>query len=185
MPYFHAVHYKVTTDAITPTGTREFYMADDRNQAVEKCLYTHRLHNRNAYSFSGNGMPPHYVVMCQSCGQIAITPEPRLVQSIREDVQPAAPAKWYTSGTAYNAHDQGLVIEEKTGKTIAVTYKQENARLIAATPELLDALEKAKDCFTGHNLLSTASEEERNQTIKNFLQWWNYEAIPAIQKASG
>ena len=56
--------------------------------------------------------------------------------------QPAATEKWYTSGTAYNAHDQGLVIEEKTGKTIAVTYEQKNARMIAAAPEMLEALKQ-------------------------------------------
>lgn len=76
MPFFHATHFKVTDEAITATGTREFYEAADREQAVEKCLYTHRLHNGHAYSFSGAGMPPHYIVMCQTCGQIAITPEP-------------------------------------------------------------------------------------------------------------
>ena len=45
MPFFHATHFKVTDEEITATGTREYYEAADREQAVEKCLYTHRLHD--------------------------------------------------------------------------------------------------------------------------------------------
>jgi hypothetical protein len=87
MPFFHATHFKVTDEAITATGTREFYQADDREQAVEKCLYTHRLHDGRAYSFSGTGMPPHFIVMCHTCGQIAITPEPHTTTAIREWIE--------------------------------------------------------------------------------------------------
>jgi len=44
--------------------------------------------------------------------------------------------KWYTSNTA----TQGLIIEEETGRTIAVSYDKKDAELIAATPNLLEAL---------------------------------------------
>lgn len=88
---------------------------------------------------------------------------------------------WYE---AFAGTDQGLIIDEKTGENIAVSYDKANAPLIAAAPELLEVIEKAKNCFTGHNLLSTATEEERLQTIENFLNWWNREAIPAIEKAT-
>ena len=37
--------------------------------------------------------------------------------------------------------DQGLIIEEETGRTIAVAYNNENTALLAAAPELLAALE--------------------------------------------
>lgn len=50
--------------------------------------------------------------------------------------------KWYhkiTSG------DQGLIIDEKTGENIAVSYKPENAPLIAASPEMYTALAKSLD----------------------------------------
>jgi hypothetical protein len=37
---------------------------------------------------------------------------------------------------------QGLVIEEGTGRSVAVTYDKEDAPLAAAAPELLAALER-------------------------------------------
>jgi hypothetical protein len=47
--------------------------------------------------------------------------------------------------TWYNATKkdslQGLVYDEITGENIAVTYKPENARLVAAAPDLYIALE--------------------------------------------
>lgn len=46
--------------------------------------------------------------------------------------------KWYSTITNKDsAHEQGLIIEEETGNAIAVSYKPENAKLIAAAPELL------------------------------------------------
>jgi hypothetical protein len=44
---------------------------------------------------------------------------------------------WYVASTG---NHQGLVIEEKTGRNIAVTYDKADAPLIAAAPELLGAL---------------------------------------------
>jgi hypothetical protein len=90
---------------------------------------------------------------------------------------------WYT-GRIYqdDAHTQGLIIDEKTGENIAVTYDAKNAPIIAAAPEMLIVLQDAKTCFTGHNLLNTATEEERKQTIENFLNWWNNQAVPIIEK---
>lgn len=46
--------------------------------------------------------------------------------------------QWYHKATS---SDQGLVISEQTGETIAVTYKTEHAPMVAAAPELLAALE--------------------------------------------
>jgi len=45
--------------------------------------------------------------------------------------------KWYAPRT--DSH-QGIVVCEDTGENIAVTYKKENARLVAAAPELLEAI---------------------------------------------
>ena len=44
--------------------------------------------------------------------------------------------KWYTA----NAGDQGLIIDEETGRNVAVSYDKKDAKLIAAAPDLLDAL---------------------------------------------
>jgi len=49
------------------------------------------------------------------------------------------PGPWLSS-SRINFHDQGLVISEKTGENVAVTYKGEDASLIAAALELLEAL---------------------------------------------
>lgn len=53
--------------------------------------------------------------------------------------------KWYFKDKSA----QGLVISEDTGETIAVTYKAENAALVATAPELLAALEEIY-AWTGH-----------------------------------
>jgi len=47
-------------------------------------------------------------------------------------------AKWYakTINTG-SAHEQGLVIEETTGRNIAVAYNAKDAPLLASAPDLL------------------------------------------------
>ena len=37
---------------------------------------------------------------------------------------------------------QGMVFDEKTGETIAVSYKPDNAQLIASAPKLLEMLKQ-------------------------------------------
>lgn len=49
---------------------------------------------------------------------------------------------WYEGNTGTH---QGLVIDEQTGENIAVIYKKENATLISAAPELLEACQYALD----------------------------------------
>ena len=54
--------------------------------------------------------------------------------------------KWYSAITNKgSAHEQGLIIEEGTGNSIAVSYKAENAKLLAAAPELLEIVRKLAD----------------------------------------
>lgn len=58
---------------------------------------------------------------------------------------------------------------------------------MSATPstpsaaDLVQVLAAAQDCFTGHNLLSTATEAELRETARRFLDWWNHSAAPALQ----
>jgi hypothetical protein len=47
---------------------------------------------------------------------------------------------WYVAETG---NHQGLIIDEVTGKSIAVAYDKQNAPLLAAAPDLLDALQAA------------------------------------------
>lgn len=51
------------------------------------------------------------------------------------------PGPWYFKKNI-NLHDQGLVIAEKTGASIAVTYDSRDAMLIAAAPEMITALQE-------------------------------------------
>jgi hypothetical protein len=47
------------------------------------------------------------------------------------------PEPWYVAETG---NHQRIIIEEQTGKTIAVAYDKTDAALLAAAPELLEAL---------------------------------------------
>lgn len=52
--------------------------------------------------------------------------------------------KWYSKTTNTGSpHEQGLVIDETTGRNVAVTYDPKDAPLIAAAPEMKDALDDA------------------------------------------
>ena len=54
------------------------------------------------------------------------------------------PNRWHVSNTG---NHQGLVIDENTGETIAVTYKAENAPLVAKAPELLEKLKSLLETY--------------------------------------
>ena len=47
--------------------------------------------------------------------------------------------KWYVGNNSNDS--QGLIIEENTGRNVAVSYDPKDAALIAAAPELLAVLE--------------------------------------------
>ena len=47
---------------------------------------------------------------------------------------------WYTKSKVDDL--QGLVIEEETGRNVAVTYDSKDAVLVAAAPELLNSLKE-------------------------------------------
>lgn len=46
---------------------------------------------------------------------------------------------------ASTGNHQGLIVEEGTGRNIAIAYDKKDAALIAAAPELLSALENLLD----------------------------------------
>ena len=72
--------------------------------------------------------------------------------------------KWYV---ARNSNDeQGLVIDEKTGDNIALSYKKEDACLIAAAPELLDALKQALNYIKGDYIDADGIEDRLGNVIK-------------------
>lgn len=46
-----------------------------------------------------------------------------------------------------------------------------------------NALAAAGEVVQQHNLLSTASDEERKATISRHIDWWNHTALPALELA--
>ena len=72
---------------------------------------------------------------------------------------------WYVSNS-YN--DQGLIIDEKTGENIAVTYKKEYAPLIVNMLEALKEIEKWSRKGSG-------IPEEQLASIRNIMRDFNYD----------
>jgi hypothetical protein len=49
---------------------------------------------------------------------------------------------WYAKNSASSG--QGIVIDEQTGRSVAVAYDEKDTALLAAAPELLAALQECK-----------------------------------------
>ena len=78
---------------------------------------------------------------------------------------------WYV---AHNSNDtQGLVIEESTGENIAISYKAENASLIASAPESISLLREALDMLNNmtSNDFAIGKDKPIRRKIEQFL--WN------------
>ena len=55
--------------------------------------------------------------------------------------------------------------------------------LLATFQTMLDVLLNARNITQGQcNLLSTATEAEHRAVIERFIDWWNKEAVPLIDK---
>ena len=88
------------------------------------------------------------------------------------------PGKWYEAKTG---NDQGLVISEQTGANIAVAYDKADAQLIAASPDLLEALE---NCLWLLESMAKFPEQYPLQDAGESMKRYNV-AQDAIQKAIG
>lgn len=136
-------------------------------------------------------MKTHDRLNCPACGMPTIpddghnTPDMALcnVCDEQEDIDPMTHhtiGPWYATkpGNPY----QGLVIDERTGANIAVTYDKEYADLIASAPELLDACREAQLLI--HYLLSGTPDEAHDLLVN---QGEEIESLlrHAIAKAEG
>ena len=66
---------------------------------------------------------------------------------------------WYKARMSGNG--QGLVIEQDTGRDVAVTYDEKDAALVAAAPELLDALKGLfEHCAMIHRVWGDGSNQK-------------------------
>jgi hypothetical protein len=81
------------------------------------------------------------------------------------------PGEWYK---AKGSMGQGIIISENTGENIAVTYKEENSDLVAAAPDLLEALER---------LVRLHDNPEKYGDLESHLSAW-IEARNSIAKAT-
>jgi len=85
------------------------------------------------------------------------------------------PGPW----SVMSKHRNGWEISTTTGAWMAHTYQdsrqQANANLIAAAPDLLKLAKDLEKVIlsSGHNLCSTATNEERTKFISGILDVWN------------
>lgn len=86
------------------------------------------------------------------------------------------PGPWYTLSKP--SDNQGLVCSQLTGENIAVTYKVENAHVVAASLDLLEALEDLLEMST-----DDFHEGHTSRTTENARKFERARA--AIQKAKG
>lgn len=68
---------------------------------------------------------------------------------VSHPTESTAKPRWYVGRTG---NCQGLVIEEGTGKNVAVAYAKEDAPLLAAAPEMLEALKSIQQIAKGRRL---------------------------------
>lgn len=68
-------------------------------------------------------------------------------------------------------------------KTNNVAEKEANARLFAAAPALLEALEAADQFDWVHNAGITNDIEALRKICLQYSDWWNNTAMPVIAKA--
>jgi hypothetical protein len=66
---------------------------------------------------------------------------------------------WYFK-TAFNKADQGLIIEEQTGRTVAVSYDGKDAPLLAAAPEMLATLQACLEAMGDYYDAKDAAGDE-------------------------
>ena len=80
---------------------------------------------------------------------------------------------WYSKETG--SANQALIIDEATGRNVAVVYDAEDAPLLAAAPRLMRFAEAIEDVMTNmpHNLLVTTAQEDRSDFIAKVIQAWN------------
>ena len=80
---------------------------------------------------------------------------------------------WHAGSTG---NHQGIVIDEETGRTVAVTHDAKDGPLVAAAPELLDALRALCD-FANAALSGTIHDDT--------LHVYESKARAAIERAEG
>lgn len=87
---------------------------------------------------------------------------------------------WYVASTG---NHQALVIDEQTGRDIAVCYDKKDAPLVAAAPDLLEACQRIE--FAARCRESTQGDPCRLLEVQAELRAAATQARAAIAKAEG
>ena len=79
---------------------------------------------------------------------------------------------WESQETAgHESHGQSVVYDSKDGKDVALVYEgKENANLIAASPELLEA------CVQAEKVLRWAAQESKGRVKSEIVGGWLHHA---------
>jgi hypothetical protein len=85
---------------------------------------------------------------------------------------------WYKAKTS---NRQGLIIDERTGRSVAVSYEEEDAHLISACPEMYEACKRAFNWL--HVIISDF--EIKNPENKDALMGLQNFIYKALSKAEG
>ena len=88
--------------------------------------------------------------------------------------------KWYQSK---GSGGQGLIIEEETGRNVAVAYDEKDTPLLSAAPDLLEALKAAVAVFAEIDRKTPWSETEPGWWLEMNMKMQTARA--AISKAEG
>lgn len=140
-------------------------------EAVEELKRLQRLHDRPG---SQRASTPCNLHSCDNCGKTYA--EESLVEAKdlneRLDFPVGHPDRIEPSG---ECPDCGALCYPGKEDTEASGMKN----------KVLAALRAAQSVARQHNLLSTATEQERSDTIKRHLDWWNHTARPVVEMAEG
>ena len=77
------------------------------------------------------------------------------------------PGPWYEAKTG---NGQGLVVDERTGANVAVSYDKANARLIAAAPRMKDFLTSARSLWGFMKDDKRIPTDERLAAARKYLE---------------
>ena len=84
--------------------------------------------------------------------------------------------KWYVSSMGTDPHNQGVVADENTGETVAISYKTENAPILAAAPEAIGLLAEVLDTLNNMTSVDFSLGKDRpiRDRIARFLDELSY-----------